>query len=582
MNLDIKEVTLLSEGEVFGLERIDITNRMGGRCAISDFAILLGAYVSDEVYIDDDSSLKGRTTWWWTRSSDGDGDVRTVLIDGDRHCTYAGKRCGAVRPALPFSNISAISPNGVRGRSGFLEVEYGEYPQYAVDTRLARTLDSELSADRLKKTGKTYTTDSRLWNAYSESFKAREHYEYEFNGKKYVKVKYVDTDSCKLSNGGSYNNGDEVWVEVSPITWLVDERSGLMLSKTCLASGIRFCKNRKYRDEFKKTEMYMFLNEYFAKDIIPSKIEQEELEATHIEELIQEIYKYAEPNPNNEKIHKRVKEAINEYNEKADELNNSFEINEITVENLESLTYDLELKLNMILSDVKSEYEKYKQHFDMITVINDYIDIIKGKEEDNGRELSKDLLTITKISLPFLKEENSNNFKEDLIRFLENTKKEIANFLKGNKKSIEYNTVDEMDLHIRKEMHEILKKLLDSVNQRDLENEIKTAIAGILSDEYAKPKNEFLALFLEEIDNIYYNINNLLHRLPETKKDEISKELNIIMQKEINYDRPFNEVTKDLIEMWRGLNKIQYSIQKYLGEKTKFQTRNIDLSKFKR
>ena len=275
MKFDLNnKFTLLSEEEIFGSQEIDIISKMRGRCAISDFAILLGAYVSEDDFIKDDSSLKGRTTWWWTRSSDGNGHVHNVTKVGSRYLDEAGKRSGAVRPALPFSSISDISPNGVRGRSGFLEVEYGEYPQYAVDTRLARTLDSEYSAGRLKKTGKTYTTDSRLWNANSESFKAREHHEYEYNGKKYVKVKYVDTEFCKLSNGESYQNGDEVWVEVAPIKWLVDEKSRLMLSKTCLASGIRFCNDGQYRGDFERSEMYMFLNTYFAKDITTTAVHE--------------------------------------------------------------------------------------------------------------------------------------------------------------------------------------------------------------------------------------------------------------------------------------------------------------------
>ena len=64
------------------------------------FAILLGAYVSSDYHVDGDSSLKGRTGWWYLSSSDGDGDVRDVIEGGDRKLTYAGKRSGAVRPAL--------------------------------------------------------------------------------------------------------------------------------------------------------------------------------------------------------------------------------------------------------------------------------------------------------------------------------------------------------------------------------------------------------------------------------------------------------------------------------------------------
>lgn len=275
MNFGTNEFTLLSDEQTFGSRKIDVIKQLGGKCAISDFAILLGAYVSSDYHVDGDSSLKGRTGWWYLSSSDGDGDVRDVIEGGDRKLTYAGKRSGAVRPALPYSNISDISPNGVRGRSGFLEVEYGEYPQYVVDTSLGRTLDSEFSAGRLRKTGKTYTTDSRRWNANSEKFSPVEHEEYEYNGKRYVRVKSNDTnENFKLTNGVTTHPGDYFWLEVSPIVWYVDEKSKMLVSKTLLASGIRFCNDGQYRDDFKTTEMYMFLNKYFAKDMIPSVIHE--------------------------------------------------------------------------------------------------------------------------------------------------------------------------------------------------------------------------------------------------------------------------------------------------------------------
>ena len=276
MNFNINsDFTLLSDDQTFGSQKIDIIRQMGGKCAISDFAILLGAYVSSDYHVDSDSSLKGRTGWWYLSSFDGDGDVRIVNEIGSRTSNYAGKRSGAVRPALPYSDISDISPNGVRGRSGFLEVEYGEYPQYVVDTSLRRALDSEFSVGRLSKTGKTYTTDSRHWNARSAKFNPIEHEEFEYNGKKYVRVKSNNSgENLKLTNGATAHPGDYFWLEVSPITWLVDENSRMLVSKTLLASGIRFCNDGQYRDDFKATEMYMFLNKYFAKDIVPSVVHE--------------------------------------------------------------------------------------------------------------------------------------------------------------------------------------------------------------------------------------------------------------------------------------------------------------------
>lgn len=98
MNFNNNEFTLLSDEQTFGSQQIDVIKKMGGKCAISDFAILLGAYVSSDYHVDGDNSMRGRTGWWYLSSSDGDGDVRDVNKDGDRKWTNAGKRSGAVRP----------------------------------------------------------------------------------------------------------------------------------------------------------------------------------------------------------------------------------------------------------------------------------------------------------------------------------------------------------------------------------------------------------------------------------------------------------------------------------------------------
>lgn len=275
MNFGTNEFTLLSDEQTFGSRKIDVIEQMGGMCAITDFAILLGGYVSDDYHVSDDSSLRGRTGWWYLSSSDGDGDVRDVIKAGDCSCTRAGKRSGSIRPVLPFSNISDISVNGVKGRHGFLEVEYGEYPQYAVDTNLGRILDDLFQAGVLRKTGKTYTTDSRRWNANSERFSPVQHEEFEYNGKRYVRVKSNDTgENFKISNGVTVHPGMYVWLEVSPIKWIVDDKAKMLVSKTLLASGIRFCNDRQYNGDFKNTEMYQYLNTCFAKDMVPSVIKE--------------------------------------------------------------------------------------------------------------------------------------------------------------------------------------------------------------------------------------------------------------------------------------------------------------------
>lgn len=274
MNFSDKEFTLLSKEQTFGSSKIDVIERLGVKCAVSDFAILLGGEARDSFHVDDDSSLKGRIGWWYLSSVNEYGYILNVSILDD--CSYNSDldNAGCVRPVLPYSNISDISANVVRGRSGLLEVEYGEYPQYAVDSRLGKTLDDYFSTGRLKKTGKTYTINSNKWDENSKKFNPVEYEEFVYNGKKYVRVKSNCYMGNKLSNGVDAILNDIFWLEVSPIAWYVDEKSKMLISKTLLASGIIICYPTKYMMDFKTTEMYKYLNMHFAKDIIPSAIHE--------------------------------------------------------------------------------------------------------------------------------------------------------------------------------------------------------------------------------------------------------------------------------------------------------------------
>ena len=76
--------TLLTEEQCFGDKELEILKKRGTKVAITDFAILLGGYVSNDYHIDSDSSLKGRTGWYWTKTDDGDNDARVVNGCGNR------------------------------------------------------------------------------------------------------------------------------------------------------------------------------------------------------------------------------------------------------------------------------------------------------------------------------------------------------------------------------------------------------------------------------------------------------------------------------------------------------------------
>ena len=121
----MSDFTFLTEEQILGSNQIDVIKKRGTKAAISDFSVLLGGWVSD-YHVDSDSSLKGRTGYYWTKSDDGDNDARAVDDIGARYYNRVDSRYGGARPALPFSSISNIPTNGESGkraRDGILEVE---------------------------------------------------------------------------------------------------------------------------------------------------------------------------------------------------------------------------------------------------------------------------------------------------------------------------------------------------------------------------------------------------------------------------------------------------------------------------
>ena len=203
------DLTLLSEGQIWGNSsesRLEVIRKYGIKSAITDLCVLTGSYLREDT-IDEDRSLTGRTSCFWTRSDDGSRDVVVVFRRGYRSFCSRYARYGAVRPALQSSVIfSQISPNRVMGYNGIEEVEYGEYPQNAADSRMQSILESEYNRG-MNKTGRNYTFDSVKYDDYDTGFKPVTYEEYEYQGKKYIRIRAnsdFDWRKFKLSNGVKY------------------------------------------------------------------------------------------------------------------------------------------------------------------------------------------------------------------------------------------------------------------------------------------------------------------------------------------------------------------------------------------
>ena len=269
--------TFLTQEQCFGSDKLDILKKRGTKAAITDFSVLLGGWVSSE-HVENDSSLEGRTGYYWTKSDDGDNDARVVHDTGSGYCNYVLERNGGARPALPFSEVSSIPTNGESGKrakDGVLEVEYGYYPQKAVSRDMQERLERAYRSGNISKTRNSYTTDSRRYNAYNEKFAPKQHEQYEYNGKRYVRVEAnsdFGSNTFTLSNGENYRDGDNVWVEVSPVKWLVDERAKVMITDKLIFSGVQFNHTRNYHTrDFDRTDIKTFMDRYLSRDLVQSR-----------------------------------------------------------------------------------------------------------------------------------------------------------------------------------------------------------------------------------------------------------------------------------------------------------------------
>ena len=279
--------TFLTEEQIFGNNKLEILNRYGTKCAITDFSILLGGYVDNDDHTKEGNTDKDRTCWWWTRTDDGDNDARVVNFAGYSNYYSVCYRSGGARPALSYSSISSFTSNRVRGNFGILEVEYGEYPQTIVDERFSRELEENYKrVSGIRKTGKTYTTDSVDCDDYDRSFEPRKHEEFEYKGRRYIRiVGDHNGKNYKLSDGRRIFFGEPYWVAVEPIKWLVDERANIALSKKIIFAGVQFKNRRDYKGDFDRTDIKQFMDQYFSKEIVSNRLYSQVVLESQIQEI---------------------------------------------------------------------------------------------------------------------------------------------------------------------------------------------------------------------------------------------------------------------------------------------------------
>ncbi len=267
-------LTLLTEKEISSLE---VLKDYGRLISITDLAIASGAYVNNYVTLESDSSLIGRCGTYFTSTFQDPKFIKIVEVTGRIDTSLPNFANICIRPIIKdIKDKEQIFSKCYEKCENVLEVLYQEYPQNLASKEMISMLEEFYQADLLDKTGKVYTFNGCQKNRMYFPVELVSYPEYILEDKKYIRyISQGEYFKFKLSDGKIYHNDEPIWIEVSPIPWLIDIDTEYLISTKGLLSGFRF-HDESYKGDFESSEIKQFLNNYMTPQIT-GKVYQKKL-----------------------------------------------------------------------------------------------------------------------------------------------------------------------------------------------------------------------------------------------------------------------------------------------------------------
>ena len=272
--MDTKKFSVLSVEQVFGDGKLDVFRKYGSDAEVTDYAISRGTdyfplkskYFIEKGIKIDSPLLNKKVCDYWT-SSKVDGSMSKCFSYGKLGINQeaAWSDDNGIRVVVPFKSIKkeVIKSNTEDYGNGEVRtVLYGAYPQRVLNHLEMNYLDKALENGELKPTGKKYAAWGNKNELFSDgcerNFERDEFAEYEYNG-----VKYVKGNKAVFENGSNRR----IWAVVEPIEWIVDEKTGLAITKKCIIGGIPLNRKGIFLGDFESTLVQDFIDNEFSYDI---------------------------------------------------------------------------------------------------------------------------------------------------------------------------------------------------------------------------------------------------------------------------------------------------------------------------
>lgn len=572
------KLTLPEADQMRGDKKIEIFRKYGTKAAITDFARLLGGGISDET-LKNSEELKDRTGWYWTKTNDGKSEVITINCFG-ASIWYNVDNCNiGCRPSLPFSSMPIENIKNVKKIDGVSRVEYGEYPQYAVSNVEQEMLEKLFLSNSLAVTGRSYTIGSRKLGENDKNFNPKKLLEYEYNGRKFVRiVNSFWRNPLLLSNGQEYKLGDAVWIEVTPVTWLIDKKDDIAVSERILVAGIQFNKERNYKGNFDKTDINNYMNTYLIKELdssmTNSKVEYDNKYVAEVHRIIEEIKSNLKYYSGTKDINKEIEILVNEYNNKI----NMYNPQGISLENPNYLIIDLINKLSSINDSLKQSAKYKKEYVEILDYINRILKALDGTlDETNESDLLEDLKLIKDIIIPFLGENEQNKIADKIRQIVLNNKELVKGYIQEIEnfnykiESPKYKNKKEFELSLRKELHPILEELDLKVKSKDIKELTKKYMKDIELGSYEKHESGIINVYFNAIDDMIQSIKSKISYLDQKERKIYYDRLNEVTNIEIVNDVDLKQIVSILNNVIKNIYRIELDID----EKIEL-TQNLD------
>jgi hypothetical protein len=441
-------------------------------------------------------------------------------------------------------------------------IYFGEAPIYAAPANIQDMLTGAFKKNKVVRImGDYYTYDGTPVHG-KNSHKKRLHKVnypvYEYDGKHYIryKITQLDKDIYKFNNK-TYKNGDYIWIEVSPLLCKVNKDKLALICEEGIMGGIQFANPNDRCDTIYASS---FVHNYLKPTILQhpkhflyKKYEKEDKqeEPDEISILINQIKTYRKYYFGKENVDDKVKKLLNDFNKKLDEVEekNKAKSPQLVVgEYSPSLLHKtLILDLNDVLNTVKAYYEKNKNYFDMI----DILEMCKGNDIDPTKDsLCAEIYEVKSTYLGLIKDrvilsELDNELRDLIDKHITLIKSYIINEVKPIKSINELKENFRADISVWRNAAVItslfkeagsgrVKAMVDDINKVSKEIEIEGT-----SEEINKAKQLTSLIknmdLSQELNIIYKNLNDVLMLLYKIQYD-INERRN--SQNEINKYRP--------------------------------------------